>query len=280
MDKPVLTILLMARDRPHYIGATLDSISAQTLGDWALVLSDNSTSEANAQENNRQLEAFRSRHPDRPITYMRRNGAMTVNEHYIALVREVQTLLLAVHNDDDIWMPHHLEQSVGWLVEDERNGLVVSDAVLIDTQGQLLGSNLNWVEAPAEDDEYRWLHIWSRNDTSNFGNFPGMVMRTAMIQTLPNIPNILTDVFTAYWNTIRGYRHKCFVAPSYCYRKHSLTVSLLSKSLVMERHRLLVWLARHHFFSVVSRYPPFPLLVLKAMIALKLKYKESIHDCL
>lgn len=274
VETPV-TILLFARNRPHYLPQTLQSIADQTYRNWRLVLSDNSSDEALAQQNAELLREFHRNHPNHEVLYVRRTGQWTVMEHFQLAVGEVETPLVACHNDDDLWLPHHVEQAVAWLSQGEDYVLTLSDAHIIDTEGKRTGARLNWMKAPGETAFGDWLHIWFSNANSHFGNFPGMAFRTRVIQQLPRIDNVLNDAFCAIWCTMHGYRVKGFETPSYFYRVHKATVTGTTP-LVVERHRLLVWLARNYFLTLTRKKATFPLIALKSALALKFKYRKPL----
>ena len=274
-ETPV-TILLLARNRPHYLSSTLKSIEAQLYRQWRLVLSDNSTDEASAQANEALLEEFRQDNPEHLVRYVRRSGKLSVMEHFRLGLQEIQTPFTAVHNDDDTWLPHHLQQSVDWLSQSEKHGITASDALIIDSDGKETGALLSWSKPPAEEDYSGWLRIFLSNKHSHFGNFPGFVFRTKIVQQVPAVDTDLADAIAIIWNVMYGYSVKGFSEPSYFYRIHDLSVTKTATSLVIDRHRLIIWLARHHFLLMTTRYNPFPLVVLKSILALNLKYSEDI----
>jgi glycosyltransferase involved in cell wall biosynthesis len=274
-ETPV-TIFLLARNRPHYLSSTLKSIETQVYRRWRLVLSDNSTDEASAQANEALLEEFRQRNPDHLVRYMRRSGKLSIMEHFRLGLQEMETPFVAVHNDDDIWLPHHLQQAIDWLSQSEKHGLATSDALLIDSEGKETGASLSWSKPPAEADYSGWLRIALSNKHSHFGNFPGLVFRTRIAQQLPAIDTNLADLTPIIWNVMYGYSVKGFSEPSYLYRVHDLSLTKAEASLVIDRHRLIIWLAHHHFLLLTKRYKPFPLVVLKSFLALKMKYGLDI----
>lgn len=274
-ETPV-TIFLLARNRPHYLSSTLKSIEAQLYRQWRLVLSDNSTDEASALANEALLEEFRHRNPDHLVRYVRRSGKLSVMEHFRLGLQEIQTPFTAVHNDDDIWLPQHLQQSVDWLSQSEKHGITASDALIIDSVGKETGALLSWSKPPADADYSGWLRIFLSNKHSHFGNFPGFVFRTKIVQQVPAIDTDLADAIAIIWNVMYGYYVKGFSEPSFLYRIHDLSVTKTATSLVIDRHRLIIWLARHHFLLMTTRYNPFPLVVLKSILALNLKYSEDI----
>jgi glycosyltransferase involved in cell wall biosynthesis len=276
-ETPV-TIFLLARNRPHYLPSTLKSIEVQVYRQWRLVLSDNSTDEASAQANEALLEEFRQNNPDHLVRYVRRSGKLSVMEHFLLGMQEMETTFVAVHNDDDIWLPQHLKQLIDWLSESEKHGLATSDALVIDSEGKETGALLSWTKPPAAEDCSGWLRLSLSNKHSHFGAFPGFVLRTKIAQQVPAIDTNLFDNLIVIWNVVCGYSVKGFSEPSYLYRRHDQSLTKAATSMVVERHRLVIWLARHHFLLATRRYPVFPLVALKSILALKLKYSEGVED--
>ena len=276
-ETPV-TIFLLARNRPHYLPSTLKSIESQLYQPWRLLLSDNSTDEASAQANEALLEEFRQRNPDHLVRYVRRSGKLSVMDHFHQGLQEIDTPFVAVHNDDDIWLPHHLKQLIDWLNQSEKHGLATSEALIIDSEGKETGALLNWTKPPADSDYKGWLRLSVSNKHSHFGAFPSFVFRTKIAQQVPVIDtDFLVDNLILIWYVLCGYYVKGFSEPTILYRRHDLTLTKTATSLVIERHRLVIWLARHHFLSVTSKYHNFPLAVLKSFLALSLKYGVDLQ---
>ncbi|MBC7883026.1 MAG: glycosyltransferase [Anaerolineae bacterium] len=272
----VVNVLLFARDRPHYLPYTLESIDRQTEQRWRLTVSDNSSDPNCARANAELVQQFADAHPEHEVVYTRRSGELLLMEHFTTALQEVDTPFVAVHNDDDIWMPHHLQQAVNWLEGGSDRGMTASDAIVIDVDGREKGEFLNWVKAPDQKDWWNWIAIWLSSYPSHYGNWPGFVLRTQIIRALPPIDNKLTDAATIIWFALHGYRIKGFDVPSYHYRVHTKSVTQTGTHLLIEKHRLILWFAKHYFLKLTQLYSLFPMLTIKAALALKLKYKRAL----
>ena len=143
-----LTIVLLAWNRPQYLKESLDSITAQTYTNWCLILSDNSSESEAAQTHEALLTAFRQEHPRKEIRYVHRPEPMMVGQHLAAALAEVETPFVAIQSDDDVWMPHHLDQALEWLRQDALHGFTSSEAIIIDVLSQPTGHRLNTVKPP------------------------------------------------------------------------------------------------------------------------------------
>lgn len=146
MDKqtgPEITIVMAAYNGLPYIQAQLDSILAQTYGNWRLVIREDGSTDATADV----LAAY-ARRDDR-ITVLPSDGNLGANGNFIRLMSEVRTgsAYLAFADHDDIWLPHKLELCLKYMRScEQRLGrqtpiLVHTDFATIDGEGRRLSDS-------------------------------------------------------------------------------------------------------------------------------------------
>lgn len=161
-----MSVLALCYNHEAYITAALDSVRAQTLGDYELVITDDASTDRSAD----LIQAWLDEHGVR-ATFIRqpvnRGICATLND---ALARCTGEYVAAIPGDD-LWLPRKLEVQTQELdAAGPRVGVVYSDAHLMGAAGEPLpGSFLNLYapgeEPPTGDVFVRLLH----------GNFiPGM----------------------------------------------------------------------------------------------------------
>lgn len=104
----VLVLLAMYRSPPGWLAEQLDSIAAQTLPDWRLVLSDDGpTPEADAV-----VAGFAARHPGRVLDW-RRGPGQGFAANFLSLLAGVPagTARVALSDHDDVWFPDKLARA-------------------------------------------------------------------------------------------------------------------------------------------------------------------------
>ena len=263
-----ITILLFACNRPKYVLYALNSISSQTYRNWRLIFSDDSFNDEAAIKHQDLLSDFQRQHPRADVKYIRQRYSSSKNyrspgQHVASAIPEVKTPFVALHSDDDIWMPFHLERSMQWLQNDCMHGLTVSDAMIIDAEGKQSGGVFSGIKIPIQQSSRWWMEVYLR---SFYGNTAGFIARTDVISDFPNIETSIQDVAIAIWVLMKGYKIFGFEQPSYYYRVHENTVTGRSEDRFhRERNLLRIWLAKNYFFKITSRCYLFPLLVLKSV---------------
>jgi glycosyltransferase involved in cell wall biosynthesis len=139
---PLVSIVMPAYGHEHFVGPAIESILAQTLDDWELIVIDDCSPD-DTWEKIRQFQDPRiitSRHQEN------RGAHATINE---GLAR-ARGSYVAILNSDDVYYTERLERMVGYLSSSEID-LVGSAVRLIDAAGVLI-----------EDQEHDWIRWYSR----------------------------------------------------------------------------------------------------------------------
>ncbi len=90
---PRLTVYLLSKDRPALFQRALDSVLAQSGGDYRVVVSDNSDGDAVER-------LMRSRYPG--VELVRRNPPVPALSHFRTLLEEATSEYIALFHDDDL----------------------------------------------------------------------------------------------------------------------------------------------------------------------------------
>jgi glycosyltransferase involved in cell wall biosynthesis len=124
-----VSIIVLTYNRAHLVTETIDSILAQTVKDFELIVVDNESTD--------NTEEVIKSYTDRRIRYFRHqnNGLVAVNRNYG--ISKANGEYIAFCDDDDLWMPEKLERQVNLLDLNKELGLVYSDCYIMDENGNL-----------------------------------------------------------------------------------------------------------------------------------------------
>lgn len=107
-----VAILMATFNGAPFLRAQLDSFAAQSHGDWSLRISDDGSSDATLEV----IEAFRREHSGRHIALVPGPGrGSTANFMSLLCDPAVEADFFALADQDDVWLPDHLERSLASL---------------------------------------------------------------------------------------------------------------------------------------------------------------------
>jgi glycosyltransferase involved in cell wall biosynthesis len=132
MSIPAVTVVFRAYNCSKFIGQAIDSILAQTFQDFEIVIVDDGSTDgtdvilkAYAQQDQR-IRLIRNEPNQGPVKTMNIG------------VRNARGEFVAVHDSDDISLPHRLETQVNFLKSHPEVALIGGGALFIDEEGELL----------------------------------------------------------------------------------------------------------------------------------------------
>lgn len=128
MPSPLVSVVVPTYNRARFLGSTLDSISAQTLYDFEVIVMDDGSTDDTRQMLGRRPEVIR---------YLRQEhqGAAAARNHAIA---EANTPLVAFLDSDDIWLPEFLAEVTQAVLDHPEAAMAYSDFKTIDAHGTVL----------------------------------------------------------------------------------------------------------------------------------------------
>lgn len=152
---PIVSIVMPAYNRAKYIGKAIESVQAQTLTQWELIIVDDASIDATAAiaqsyaDKDNRIRLIRNEH-NSGISVTRNRGVGAGKAQYIAML-----------DSDDVWLdPIKLQKQIDFLNShaDQKYGLVGTGIVVIDDQDKE-GQKIVYA---GEDDRIR-RRILSRN---------------------------------------------------------------------------------------------------------------------
>ena len=127
--KPVVSIVIPVYNRVKFLGATLDSILAQTLQEWELFVVDDGSTE--------DVGGFLNADKDSRIYFMRQHNQGNAAARNNAIRRASGQFCICL-DSDDVWLPGMLRAGVDYLTKNQDADVVYSQFQEIDAQGKAL----------------------------------------------------------------------------------------------------------------------------------------------
>ena len=132
---PLVSAIVPIYNGERFLAEALDSALAQTLRDLEIVVVDDGSTDASAAI----ADAYAERHPGVVrVTHQANQGLCHARNRALA---EARGSYFALLDADDIWLPHHLADSVALLECHPDVALVHADIERIDVNGASLGRN-------------------------------------------------------------------------------------------------------------------------------------------
>lgn len=152
-----LSIILPTYNGAYYVGPQIDSILAQTFGDFELIISDDASSDQTCEI----LDDYARKDPRIKI---RKQGCnLGFKRNFEFLLTEATGRYVALADQDDIWIPTHIEllmKSIG------NSLLACGNCELVDSTGRILGRTMKdeaGIEFVPADMESQFHHLLYNN---------------------------------------------------------------------------------------------------------------------
>lgn len=142
---PSVSVALCTYNGERFVAEQLRSILHQTVMPAQVVVSDDGSSDATVQIVKDVFARFGAEHNGSApvLTVLRNEKALGVTANFQQATMACTGDLIALSDQDDLWVPERLECMVAQLVARPDLTLLHSDARLVDDQGNPLGGNLS-----------------------------------------------------------------------------------------------------------------------------------------
>jgi glycosyltransferase involved in cell wall biosynthesis len=131
-DSPIVDVGIPTRGKSPYLDEAIESVLAQTMSRWRLVISENGPGTEIVQ---RLLEPYLR---DPRVRHVVTGTALPVGANWTNASRGDAPYVALLH-DDDRWHPEFLERRVRFLDENTSCGFVYSGQIVVDECGRALG---------------------------------------------------------------------------------------------------------------------------------------------
>lgn len=125
MTEPLVSVVMNCYNSERYLREAIDSVYAQTRGDWEIVFFDNASTDRSGEIANSY---------DGRLRYFRNPTTIPLGAARNAALAQCRGKLIAFLDCDDLWLPGKLEKQIP-LFDDPEVGLVFSNNTLFATDG-------------------------------------------------------------------------------------------------------------------------------------------------
>lgn len=134
MRHPLVSVIMPTFNRLAWLGPAIQSVFAQTLEDWELIIADDGSDEPTRK----YLGSLAAATGDRVRVLFLAHGGNPPVARNIAL-HEARGDYVAFLDSDDLWLPHKLQLQIASLGEHPTREWSYTRCVLVDGAGELLG---------------------------------------------------------------------------------------------------------------------------------------------
>lgn len=131
MNTPLVSIMMPVYNAEAYLAAAIDSVIAQVYQNWELIIVDDGSTD--------QSRAIAAGYQDSRIQLVHQDNAGEAAARNTAL-GQMHGKWLAYIDADDLWLPHHLDQTIAYLQQHPEYSAVYTDGYHIDQDGNQLQS--------------------------------------------------------------------------------------------------------------------------------------------
>ena len=143
---PRVSVCIPVRNGADYIAECLESVLAQTFGDFELLVVDNCSTD--------DTETIVRRYTDRRLRYIRNAKNLGLVGNANRCLQLASSEYVGLFHHDDVMLPENLARKVSVLDAHPGVGFVHSNVLLIDQKGRRLAGDI-WAEISPEGPENR-----------------------------------------------------------------------------------------------------------------------------
>jgi len=165
--KDMLTILLATYNGEKYLSAQLDSLLAQTYTNFTIWVQDDNSADATWDI----LEEYQSRYPDKFRLTRRAVNSGSAKNNFLSLITTVRDDYLMLCDQDDIWLPSKIENTMAKMKDMEQS--YPNTPLLVHTDLKVVDQHLNVVSPSFRLHTKRNYSRMAFHQTLNLNNVTG-----------------------------------------------------------------------------------------------------------
>ncbi|OGY62295.1 MAG: hypothetical protein A3G58_01620, partial [Candidatus Colwellbacteria bacterium RIFCSPLOWO2_12_FULL_46_17] len=123
---PAVSVIMNSYNSEEYLREAIDSVYNQTYKDWEIIFWDDASTDSSSTI---------AKSYDEKVRYFLGEKAASLGEARNLAIKQARGKYIAFLDCDDVWLPEKLEKQVARFEEDERVGLVFSDALFFNAKG-------------------------------------------------------------------------------------------------------------------------------------------------
>ncbi len=217
---PRVSIIMNVRNGASFLREAVDSVMAQTLQDWELIVWDDRSTD----DSSKIIAGYR----DPRIRYFLSPEDTSLGEARNRAIRQAKGDWLAFLDQDDVWLPRKLQQQMA--LADERTGIIYGRAIQFYPSGKERDYDYAHEFQPLPEGD-----IFTRLFANGcFIAMSSVVMRRSAVEEVGPIPSAIQTVpdYYLYVAVARRYPARAVQEPVCRYRIHAGSMSQ------SKRHRL------------------------------------------
>jgi hypothetical protein len=143
LTSPRVTVVVPTFNRARLLPVAVESVLAQTYGDFRLLIADNASTDGTAE--------VVARYDDPRIDYVRRPENLGITANHNLALRDVATEYCLIVSDDDVLFPQMLERTVAVLDANPRAGMVHTRFSVLGEDGAVVREVDDWTYGLDDD---------------------------------------------------------------------------------------------------------------------------------
>jgi glycosyltransferase involved in cell wall biosynthesis len=193
---PQVSVVMAAKNYARFIGQAVESVRAQTLTDWELVVVDDGSTDGTAAA----LAPYRG---DSRVRYVPSDKLGQSRAKNLG-ARLARAAVVAYLDADDAWRPTKLEKQLAALVKDDRVGVVSTGRAFLDDAGTVAPDR---AAAPPSGDVRAALY------SKNFVCFSSVMLRKQVLDHVGGFdPSLDLAIDYDLWQRVAAHYHFAHVA--------------------------------------------------------------------
>ena len=170
---PKVSVIINCYNGERYLKEAIDSVYSQTYKDWEIIFWDDAST-----DNSEQI----ARSYDERLRYFKGKKALSLGQARNWAIRHAKGELIAILDQDDIWMPEKLELQVSLFENNPSVGLVFSDAIdYYQDTGKSISHFVNLGLQPPRGKIFKYLFTMDKYPIS----MPTTIFRRSALESLP-----------------------------------------------------------------------------------------------
>lgn len=211
---PLVSIIMNVRNGAAFLREALDSVLAQTFADWELIVWDDCSTDDSAN--------IVSQYRDNRIRYFLSPDETPLGAARDRAIRQASGEWLAFLDQDDVWLPHKLEQQMALIADDV--GIVYGRTVWFDSRRGNIRDYDYFHEFEALPEGDIFAELFSH---ACFIAMSSAVLRRSAVVEIGGIPDTIQIVpdYYLYVAIARRYRARAVQEVVCRYRLHAGSMS-------------------------------------------------------
>jgi glycosyltransferase involved in cell wall biosynthesis len=248
-----------------YLREAIDSVYAQTYGDWEIIFWDNASTDNSAGI---------AKSYDEKLRYFLAEKTVPLGHARNLAIEKARGEYIAFLDCDDMWMPEKLEKQIGFLESHNDVAMVYSDILSIDGNGNLIENYL-------KNQKLHRGYIFDKLLIYNFIAILTVVLRKKVLDEVGMFDGsyMIDEDYELFLRISESHKIDFIDSPLAKYRIHGNNLCRKMDILVKEQFQILdYWMDRKPNLSLNIRFSVFMMRLRLYLRLLKFYLSNSIKE--